>query len=260
MRPACAWRTLPGPLSWDDPPPIDLPALALSPISSHRPSCPKARRAMPREWSGLPVARPRHHQSRCPGRRLGRLPARRPDHGPVAHRHPEVPVCPVVRDPWRLVPAGSPSRTSSRSPIPVASRPRLTVPVPRPLGVCSPALTTLWTTRNPRSRGIFESPGLSPDFLRHPQESGRRPLSVPCSSPPFPTVTSATPGRWSHGWGFDEWPSTGLNDVRDVRRDHPEQPGRLRSRDHHSLVHVEPPPRARRRPPGRLSSFREHHR
>jgi len=49
---------------------------------------------------------------------------------------------------------------------------------PVPVGVRSPVRRIPSRTDNPRSRGIFESPGLSPKLFVNPQNSPRRPLLV----------------------------------------------------------------------------------
>ena len=46
---------------------------------------------------------------------------------------------------------------------------------PVPVGVRSPVRRIPSRTDNPRSRGIFESPGLSPNFFFNPQKCSRRP-------------------------------------------------------------------------------------
>ena len=61
-----------------------------------------------------------------------------------------------------------------------------------PVGVRSPVRRIPSRTNNPRSRGIFESPGLSPNFFFNPQKSSRR--------PPF---MHRDVHRWATGWvGF----------------------------------------------------------
>lgn len=76
MRPTQAPDTHRGSPRWDDPPLIDLLALAFRSFSSHRPSCPEARRAMSRCEPGVPVARPRCPQVTSPSPRPG-CPSRR---------------------------------------------------------------------------------------------------------------------------------------------------------------------------------------
>ncbi len=183
------WRTWPeGPCAApgrperaDGPPPIDLLALASRSISSHRPSCSRARRAMP-------LVRPGH---RLPGSLTARTlavhadPVARPiDPGDVGASAPSAS--------WggdRCIrsdrPSVTPDRSVARCARPVVARPAPSLPLhlelplsaaPSPGGHVRQALDlepersfpvrhALSRTRNPWSRGIFESPGLSPELL-----------------------------------------------------------------------------------------------
>jgi len=241
-------RTHPGlPERWDDPPLVDLRALAFA-RPTHRPSCPKARRAMPMFGSGR-----RLPGSAAFGAIAGRpetVPLRAglvgeptsvpeagscsgcPDQHPGAvHADPVARVLarwrlrtdgstgavgvppwlrPVLRCPWPPAEAGNSVHRSCSSarrpgcPVLVASErgftPRPESPPPRepepfspslgpkaslgrlghpvPVGVRSPVRRIHSRMHNPRSRGIFQSPGLSPNFFFNPQKFFGRPPFV----------------------------------------------------------------------------------
>ena len=238
-------RTHPGlPERWDDPPLVDLRALAFA-RPTHRPSCPKAWRAMP-VVARSPVARPvadgatTGYPATVPLRAgLVGEPTSVPEAGPCSgcpdqrpgavHADPVARVLvrwrlrtegssgavgvppwprPVPRCPWppasRWLGASKRCPTARRSgcPVLVASErgfsPRPESPPPRepepfspslgpkasfggpghpvPVGVRSPVRRIPSRTDNPRSRGIFESPGLSTNFFFNPQKFILRPL------------------------------------------------------------------------------------
>ena len=74
---------------------------------------------------------------------------------------------------------------------------------PVPVGVRSPVRRIPSRMNNPRSRGIFESPGLSPNFFVNPQKSSRRPPFMHRDVPRSATAR----GRIS----LTERPRSGLN-------------------------------------------------
>ena len=171
---------------------VDLLALA-SRSTSHRPSCPEARRAMPRyrPGTGCP-ARYRHGAvtlpRTSPRQRSGtvRTEVRRASWGgsptprPCSHPHDRPANRPAIRrgNRWH----------SSRAPAPLTLTlpKRGTGPVFRrhpPEGglrqtrfrsrsaLRSPVRGIPCRTHHPRSRGIFEFTGFSPELSRYPQET-----------------------------------------------------------------------------------------
>lgn len=143
--------------------------------TSHRPSCPKARRAMPRFRPGRSVARPRCRRMSLPARPVG-----------VARRslHPSTPhVCPANRPAARcgsvaFVPAPMPLTPTlpkrGAGPFSVDASPE---GEPSPGSFPSPGWRCAFRygahvagSHRPWSRGIFQFTGFSPELSRYAQE------------------------------------------------------------------------------------------
>jgi hypothetical protein len=126
----------------------------------------------------LPVPSPWRRRSSASGA-VGVPRRRRPGDRPA--RHPRSPVGSVRSShggfsprPEPLPPRGSGPFSDSSGPKALLVRLGLSTPV----GVRSPVRRRASRTRNTRSRGIFESPGLSPELLRNPQDFYGRPPRV----------------------------------------------------------------------------------
>ena len=140
---------------------------------------------------------------------------------PVASAGASLPVAPASR--WLGASKRCPTARRSGCPVLVASErgfsPRPESPPPRepepfspslspkasfgglghpaPVGVRSPVRRIPSRRNNPRSRGIFESPGLSPNFFFNPQKCSRRPPFMHRDVPRSTGVSSGFVDGWT---------------------------------------------------------------